>query len=406
MDRKGLIISLVAVALVLGGIIFAVVHLYRRPAAGEGAVRPATERFQALSAVPSDAMAVFCFDGSRAARKILADSTGIFGALVAPDARPQLRRFIAAAGDHPVCISLHNSGEPIPLIVLRLRHSDSLRTDRLMAGADSAGLKTLLLDEGGLLAASRSETLLGSARRHFGDGLSVAMSRGFSESVSGVSGSAVAVINNEYVQKLCQAWLNPAYRTYADWMRRFADWTALAISTDNGFNLSGSAGAGDDAAYGVNVLRNGPSGEILGTRMLPSWTAEAYAVPTADNEAWVGARKRFADSQGKLDRFSRPVEQFVKRYAPKEAVKGVFSDADTMARVLLVRCGHRPSGSGTVQDNPWAGVPAVLFGGTALRSCSGWGLPGRTVSRPPVRSYRTVPPLPAKAGGLFLWHCP
>lgn len=362
MDRKGLIISLVAVALILGAIVFAVVRLYRRPEAGETVVRPATERFQALTAVPSDAMAVFCFDGSRAARKILADSTGIFGALVVPEAKASLRRFLAVSGDYPVCVSLHNSGEPIPLIVLRLKHGDSLRTDRLIAGADSAGLKTLLLEEGSLLAASRSETLLGSARRHVGDGLSVAMSRGFSEAVSGVSGGSVAVINNEYAQKLCQARLNPAYRKYADWLRRFADWTAFAISTDGGFTLSGSAGAGDDAAYGVNVLRNGPSGEILGTRLLPSWTAEAYAVPTADNEAWVGARKRFADSQGKLDRFNRPVEQFVKRYAPKEAVKGVFSDADTMVQVLLVRCGHKPSEPGKVLDNAWAGVPEVLFG--------------------------------------------
>ena len=32
-------------------------------------------------------------------------------------------------------------------------------------------------------------------------------------------------------------------------------------------------------------------------------------------------------------------------------------------------------------------------------SCSEWGLPSRPVTRPLVRSYRTVPPLPAEAGG-------
>ena len=35
-----------------------------------------------------------------------------------------------------------------------------------------------------------------------------------------------------------------------------------------------------------------------------------------------------------------------------------------------------------------------------IRSCSGWGLPSRPVTRPLVRSYRTVASLPAKAGGL------
>ena len=41
-----------------------------------------------------------------------------------------------------------------------------------------------------------------------------------------------------------------------------------------------------------------------------------------------------------------------------------------------------------------------------IRPCSGWGLPGRPVSGAPVRSYRTISPLPAKAGGMFLWHFP
>jgi hypothetical protein len=42
------------------------------------------------------------------------------------------------------------------------------------------------------------------------------------------------------------------------------------------------------------------------------------------------------------------------------------------------------------------------------QSCSGWGLPGRHLPMPPVRSYRTISPLlQARAcSGLFLWHFP
>gem|GEM_PF-5576808 len=42
------------------------------------------------------------------------------------------------------------------------------------------------------------------------------------------------------------------------------------------------------------------------------------------------------------------------------------------------------------------------------RSCSGWGLPGQRLSALPVRSYRTISPLPRgePCGGLFLWHFP
>src|SRR5256714_5027873 len=45
--------------------------------------------------------------------------------------------------------------------------------------------------------------------------------------------------------------------------------------------------------------------------------------------------------------------------------------------------------------------------------CTGRGLPGRRVAAPPVRSYRTISPLPARGsaatprlGGVFLWHFP
>ena len=38
--------------------------------------------------------------------------------------------------------------------------------------------------------------------------------------------------------------------------------------------------------------------------------------------------------------------------------------------------------------------------------CSRRGLHGRTVTGTPVRSYRTISPLPAEAGGMFLLHFP
>jgi hypothetical protein len=48
-------------------------------------------------------------------------------------------------------------------------------------------------------------------------------------------------------------------------------------------------------------------------------------------------------------------------------------------------------------------------GASPIRPCSGWGLPSRPVTRPLVRSYRTVSPLPTRASGpavCSLWHFP
>ncbi len=55
--------------------------------------------------------------------------------------------------------------------------------------------------------------------------------------------------------------------------------------------------------------------------------------------------------------------------------------------------------------NPRAGRAAYS---SPIWSCSEWCLPSRPVTRPLVRSYRTVSPLPLRCrkGGLSLWHYP
>ena len=53
--------------------------------------------------------------------------------------------------------------------------------------------------------------------------------------------------------------------------------------------------------------------------------------------------------------------------------------------------------------------PRCAAGASPIRPCSGWGLPSRPVTRPLVRSYRTVSPLPPRSRGVAvcsLWHCP
>ena len=53
-----------------------------------------------------------------------------------------------------------------------------------------------------------------------------------------------------------------------------------------------------------------------------------------------------------------------------------------------------------------AAAPRV-YGGIPIVPCSTWGLPGRRVTTPPVRSYRTVSPLPRLRGAVyFLLHWP
>lgn len=66
-----------------------------------------------------------------------------------------------------------------------------------------------------------------------------------------------------------------------------------------------------------------------------------------------------------------------------------------------------PTGSSD-QPGDWPGVLRP-----PIRSCSRWGLHGRRVTTPPVRSCRTISPLPRllahgekRRGGMFLLHSP
>ena len=167
MNRKGTIIAIVAIALMLAGIAWAVTRLYREDKPRQAAVN--TE-YPLLRAVPADAAAVFCFDGSAKARSVLADSVGVLKAFLAPD-DPALMAYLAKAGESRMLVSLHNSGSLVPLVAAEVASADSTLLAPYQALAAKAGLKTAYQD--GLLLASRSETLLGSARRHLDEGVCI-----------------------------------------------------------------------------------------------------------------------------------------------------------------------------------------------------------------------------------------
>ena len=83
-----------------------------------------------------------------------------------------------------------------------------------------------------------------------------------------------------------------------------------------------------------------------------------------------------------------------------------------VSRILSWTVIHLPlCGAGLTALRPtWDSAGSVVV---PAWPCTGWGLPGRRVTTPPVRSYRTISPLPAtgpreprRLGGVFLWHFP
>src|SRR6266536_910712 len=115
--------------------------------------------------------------------------------------------------------------------------------------------------------------------------------------------------------------------------------------------------------------------------------------PPAGRPAGVGRERTVSRvlsprSPGGGDHLSRtPVTRRLQRPLPEGS-----------ASRLLTPPGRRPAG---------APRPRGLGERPPIWSCSGRGLPGRPVTRPPVGSYPTISPLPASPPAVsFLWHFP
>ena len=364
MNRKSTIIAIVAIALMLAGIAWAVSRLYREDKPRQAS---ANTEYPLLRAVPADAAAVFCFDGSAKAQSVLADSVGVLKAFLAPD-DPTLTAFLAKAGESRMLVSLHNSGSLVPLVATELPSADSTLLAPYEALALKAGLKTAYQD--GLLLASRSETLLNSARRHLDEGLCILEAPGLEDLTGRIGGAAVAFLSARQTSKLLQTWSTARIRQYTDFVRTMADWTAfeLAEADDKHLFLKGTSACPDKATSFLTAFRGLKMPAASFGDALPYFADYAISIPVGDVSSYLERYRSFLDAKGKLnpydkalkDKAGRPVapEQWAINYGIKEVVRASYQLDGIRQDVVLVRSARDiPSGS-----NAYSGNLATLFG--------------------------------------------
>ena len=335
MNKQGIILSISVLGILAIGIVLAVVRLYSTQNKPDpAAYRSAAETYPMISAVPSDAAAIFAFDGSRTASRVLNDSTGIMASIIAPDATQSFRRYLSALSRRPCIISLHNSGTLIPLIITDLHKADSLHLASL---ADSAGLKTVRLEDNGYLLASRSETLLKTSVRNVSDGISPLMDEDLSALASTISGPAVVFLNNDYLPKLSQPFTNRPYRKVAEFLRRVSSWTALTINPGQRFSITARPSSDPAPSFYANVIGSTAPGEARYPEMLPEFTSEAISFSTSSIQTYIDAHQHYLDAKGRLSRYDKTGDRLALQYTLKEAAVGTFYLRDSAATVLLMR---------------------------------------------------------------------
>ena len=364
MNKKWTIISVAAIALMLAGIAWAVSRLYRTDTPNRSEV---PTEFPLLKAVPADAAAVFCFDGSSRAKHILADSTGLLRPFIAPD-QPALMDFLSRAGAHRTVVSLHNSGSLVPLVASALPQFDSTYLAPYEALATKAGLKTTVQD--GLLLASSSETLLNASRRHLDEGICILEAPGLEELTARTGGAAVAFLSSRQVPKLLQMWGSARIRRHTDFIRSQADWTALVLdeADDRHVALEGSVACPGKNTSFLTAFQGFQMPVSTVAEVLPYFTDFVVSIPLGDVAAYLERYRSFKDAKGKLSPYEKSLkdksgqdvgpEQWALRCQLREAAWASFQLDGIRQEVLLVKTGRDlPEGS-----NRYRGYLSRLLG--------------------------------------------
>jgi len=386
MNKKWTIIAITALSLMLAGIAFAVTRLYRQDSSGKPARQDLPAEWALLRAVPSDAVMVFRFDGSRHARRVVADSTGVLQAFLAPDNRPFMD-FLSLCAASPTVVSVHNSGSLFPLVVTGFSATDSLGRAACEDAARKAGLRTEFRD--GLLLASRSETFINASIRHLNGQMSVLDAPGLRDLVSRVSGSAVILASNQQAGKLLQVFSTARLRRHTSFVRDLSAWTAFRIEAADADHivLKGTAVPSEDAGSFFKAFRGAPAPQASFAEALPYYTDYAVSLPVDRPEPYLARVRDYKDSRGQGPRYDRSIsarggrnlspEEWARDIQLREAVKAAFQQDGVPYEVLLVRTG-RDLRYGRETANPYPGALEALFGETfAVTDTTAASLNGR-----------------------------
>ena len=367
MGKRSAWIAIAAAALLVAGIAFAVSRLYGTGGQKTSGTR-AGEQWSVLRAVPSDAVAVMVFDGSRAARNVIADSTGILKTIIAGDS-PAVMDYLNAVGRHSTAVSLLTSGALVPLVITLTDKADSASLADMAKAAEKAGLVAQVREN--FLIASRSETFVGSSARHIQNGSSILDVKNLDKLAAEVKGPAVMFVNHSHAGKLLQVYSTPTYRKQSSFVKDLTAWSAWSVAelTEDAIVLEGKTLPGEAAASWLAAFKGTPAQDAEFPEALPYFAGTAVSIPITDS--YVQSRRAFEDGRGRLPRFEKALKDRAKReltpgdwlasLQAKEIVLVSFQADDVTRQVVLLRSA-RDLKLGKEAPNSYRGCIGLLFG--------------------------------------------
>ena len=353
MCKKGIIALLAALPLLFA---------CGNPAPKTGDMRRVPEL---LAAVPSDALAVICYDRLEEGLPLL-DSTSVLHKLN-----------LTAFKQSQMALSLCYNGSLVPVLAL-----DAGRAD-----ADSASAVSALLAQAsvlklqaqyvrpdaetkrrGFVLITPSDAQLTAVRRHLTEHTSILDAPGFRQALAAAAGrDFVAFRGGGAPERLApKSWLRDFFprRPLTRFLGSVANWTVLTPAA-GGFDVVPVCEQ-DDAFY-ANILGLLPPGDSRLGAILPGDTRFALALPVSlpqTREAvdrWQDASVRLTAYQKRLEALRRESGKDPLKWELEQSVREVALVHFGGGAVALVRPA-KPATERELHENPWRGFLPALYG--------------------------------------------
>ena len=268
-----------------------------------GAVREERRTPELLAAVPSDALAVLCFDRCADGMRLY-DSTSVLAQLN-----------LTAFKNARMALSLCYNGSLVPVLALDCgrEEADSVSAvSALRAQAANLKLHTAFFPadkEAGrrsFIVITPSEAQLTAVRRHLGEYTSILDAPGFRQALAATSGDFIIFRNSGAERLAPKGWLKDCFprRDLTAFLSALADWTVLT-PTSAGFAVQPVCGASD--AYYASILGSLPPADSRLEAILPREVSFAMALPVS-NPQLREAVERWQDASVRLTRYTKALE--------------------------------------------------------------------------------------------------
>lgn len=319
-----------------------------------------------ISAVPSDALAVVCFDRCEDGLALY-DSTSVLHKL-------DLSAFSHAA----MALSLCYNGSLVPVLALDADRTEAVDSASAVSGllAQAASLRLQAeyvhpdpeAKRRGFLVITPSNAQLTAVRRHLTEYTSILDAPGFTRALAAAPGGNFVIFRNGGAERLMpKGWLQDCFprRELSPFLGAVAEWTVLTPEAD-GFAVTPVCSESD--SFYANILAAMPPAESRLGALLPEQTGLALALPVSGQQTR-DALERWQDASVKLTQYRRQLDA-LKRESGKDPLKWEKElDVREVAlvhfdggAVTLVRPGKAVPDRGP-EANPWAGFLPVLYGG-------------------------------------------